>query len=260
MPDKNFHFKEAMEQATGQKFSDYSGPDDTDLSEYGISRVLRGGETPHYRTHSVVSGTLHGPYGPDKTQTLYDAEQELTNRHRSLRFQMSIPTARDMAEEIIFHPIMDTIPHIDTLRKIWNPKQIHGEFPDDLYSRRHAWGTLAGAVRYETGEMYIKPNHYERHNRRSNYRIRPITVTHETAHLLASPWYYGVHSNILGGVGKFSPQHGWMMAKIHTMAVEAALGTKEAERLKSEYRKAGIDFGESGTEVDPWDHIPKQEQ
>ena len=259
MNARNIHFQEAMEQATGQKFTqEYDLEDESKLSPYGANLALKRGEEnpPHKKTHAVVQGTLHGMYWGGDANDMYSAENEARKTNKSLGKTVSLMEAKGIAAEVIFHPSMDTIPHIDVLRKIYNPSvQIHQTFPADRYQGKYDSYYLKGNMNMDTGDIYLKPT-----VRSSNHTLTPLTVTHEVSHLLATPWMYGVHSNALGGTVKINPGHHWIMAKIHTMAVEAALGTKAAEQVKKEYRNAGIDFGEKGTEVDPWDHIPKMEQ
>jgi hypothetical protein len=258
MNARNTNFQQAMEQATGKKFDLEFGDEEGQISRYdGQKMGLRPNteNPPTRQTHAVVSGTLHGVYWAHDATRLYGAEEEVKRNNRIFSKKIPLMEAKGIASEIIFHPIMDTIPHIDTLRKIWNPsEQIHNTFPADRWGGKHADYYLRGATNYDRGDIYLNPSKNEYSG------MNAMTITHETAHLLASPWVYGVHSNVLGGNVRMHPQHNWIMAKVHTMAVEAALGTKAAQKLKKEYREAGVDFGEGGTEVNPWDHIPKMEQ
>jgi hypothetical protein len=190
-------------------------------------------------TDAVVSG-IAKPQGLDMEKRVNEAEDGL---NRIISQRMGLNTAQDMVHHIIHHPIMDTVPYIDTLRKIYDAKEkVSGEGPFEF--------GVGGSAGPNSGDINLNMNFPG--------GLSPRVVTHETAHLLTFPWQHGVHSNHFQQPVKAAPKHDWMMAKIHTMAVEAALGTFVANQLKREYRSRGVDFGEGGTEVDPWDHIPKE--
>lgn len=256
MANRDTHFRRALEEATGQTYGGEVGEEEGQLSPYGVSKFMYDPqEPPTLKSHAAIAGTLHGFRGNDP-YSLRSAEKEVTQSIPSLRKNIPLMTAKGIAAEVIFHPMMDVIPHIDTLRKIWNPsEQIHQVFPKDEWTGKHDSYYLDGATNLERGDIYLRKS-----SGQSGFKLTPLVVTHEVSHLLTSPYMYGVHSNVLGGTVKINPKHEWLMAKVHTMAVEAALGTKAAQLLKKEYRNAGVDFGERGREVDPWDHIPKLEQ
>jgi hypothetical protein len=212
------------------------------LGFYGSLAHARGLVIPNNATFNttdaVVAGTAQ-PQGFDMEKRVNEAENGL---NKIISQRMSEGTAQDMVHHIIHHPIMDTIPYIDTLRKIYDVK----DYVTDEGPFEYGIGGMAGP---RSGNIQL--------NTRFPGGLSPRVVTHETAHLLSFPWQHGVHSNFYQQPVKGVPQHNWMMAKIHTMAVEAALGTFVANQLKREYRSRGVDFGEGGKEVDPFDHIPK---
>jgi hypothetical protein len=245
MTENKNHFTDAFEQATGRTV-DWEKKELQLFPPKVDADSIPSIKTP--QTHLVIAGTLKPNVGQDKKR-LYAANDAFEGLYPKASLRMRVEDAQRMVGDVIRHYKFDNIPHIDTLRRIYTPSEMVTE-------RGTGWsGGTIGETNLRTGQINLRG-----HGHGGLGGVTSSTVTHEVAHLLTTPWLYGVNSNALGGEVKTSIDHDWGMAKLHVMATEAALGSTAADALRKAYRRGGVDFGEDGEEVDPLDHIVKKKR
>lgn len=158
----------------------------------------------------------------------------------------------DLAEEAIYHPLMDEIPGIDRIRHVYSATKgdiVQTHFKPEWESEYDGAGSHG---------VYYPPGQGPTYSRvGSIHLLRGPTlnmgvVSHELSHMLSTQ-FIETHPDFKQNVD-YSPEgnrayrnagHSWPMARLHIHLARALFGPEHGAALAYFYKKHGADFGKS---------------
>lgn len=166
---------------------------------------------------SLLGATGHVHAAGNQVSPLYIAEHAWQRNNAAAGQTISLGGARDLHEEVLFHPSMDSIPGIEDSRAAFKAGRIHQIPLLHRLTGMRAITNRAGSTLYDRTQP-----------------LRVGTVTHEAVHAaLANATPEG--APIVG--------HGWGFARAHAYGAHHVLGGDAGEALANEYARQKVNFG-----------------
>lgn len=171
-----------------------------------------------------------------------------------LPHSVSLNSARDLAEEAIFHPNMDEVPGIENIRADYNGSR-DIQFIDPInpeerpaglsnQSSRYHFDPIHGNTRgamFATGINHLGVGHPPGTviiKTENGNTVPTRTVLHEVSHKLLSNAAFNER-----GIRGYGAGHGWPQARLMIHLTRNLLGNKHAYALKKLYQQHGVNYG-----------------
>ena len=174
--------------------------------------------------------------GQNSAKDLYAAENHWFETHPTPSVKLDRAKAQNLAQSILNHPSMDSIPGIEDIRTNFDPKQIsfHNRLSNSTASPEFSVGGIhvnyGNALTGNMNQLQFSTGYKPRH---PEGRIDLGALTHELSHYIVNNAPISAPSD-----------HHWPMARLHLHILKNAFrGTGAYQRLKSAYDKFGINYG-----------------
>jgi len=175
--------------------------------------------------------------GQNNNVSVYDAEELWHKTSPLASRELDRLDAQGLAENIINHPSMDSIPGIEDIRANFKPSQISfhkqlqnssaNRFGRTLGSHYSQADSMIGHINQLQFSTGVKPRHPQG-------RIKLGVLTHELSHYILD----NSDTSVPG-------DHNWAMARLHLHILKNVLSSPRAYKdLKQAYDNHGVNYGE----------------